>query len=172
MNYLRYAAAQHACSTENLDRMTGGCLGRDFTPSPWIRLCLRIISGLSVRATLEDNAHQLGVVWIVCKLVVTQAPTQDVLDLVDGWRPWLVDLASGPGSICPAWFVRNMLALARREQDRGRHLLFSFCDVSPAQERTQIASGMLPYRSLNTGRIIEEGTTYFESVRTAVDQTP
>ncbi|WPH02710.1 Hypothetical protein R9X50_00557800 [Acrodontium crateriforme] len=164
MNYLRYAAAQHACDTSNMDHLTGGALDCELSLNRWMVYCMRIISGLATRGITIDDQRPIGVVWIICRVILMQAPTQQVFDSITSWSSWLLDLATLPGSICPSWLLRDTLTLARREQQRGCHLLLSYSDLSPAKERLEIYSGIIDYRYLLTGRDRHAGTVYFNVV--------
>lgn len=169
LNYLRYAAAQALCSKDTLEILTGGTFEEEPPTNRWINLCLRIIDGLDRQACLEADDDQIGLMWIVARVIIGRG-SQDmaILEAIESWLPWLEEVGAIPGSTCPAWCLRGLLNKIKEERTRGRHVLAFFLGVESTSDWSDIYSSDSSdkyRRMLVVGRMMETGLSFYETTR-------
>lgn len=169
LDYLQYAAAQALCSEDTMEILTGGTFDEERPTNRWINLCLRIIDGLDRQACLEADDDQIGLMWIITRVIIARG-SQDiaVLEAIETWLPWLEEVGAIPGSTCPAWCLRRLLKNIREEHTRGRHILAFFLGVESSSDWTDIFSSDSSDKygkMLIVGRMMETGLSFHETTK-------
>jgi len=164
IDYLRYAAAQALCSVVALDELTGGSLQADAHQDKWIKLIFRILVSIDPDICSHQDIQELGIMWILWRLVLHRALNAEVLDAVEALLPLIDRMSARLGVLYPPKLFRTWIRLHRDELARGRAILLTFIDFGPREEVWTLRSPAIKYKVLLVGRLIEAGSSFFDVV--------